>query len=333
MARTGARVALVGATGALGSEVLAELDSSRLRLAELLPLATDRSLGQEIEFQGELYPVQTGARSLRGFDLALCCAPAAASLEWVREALRAEVPCIDCSGALLASPEVPARVAGLTAAAGAAQAPVVTAPAGAALAWAFVLAPLHEAAGLRRVSATVLDAASAAGRDAIEALSAGSLALFGQEEPPEPGPLGRPLAFDCWPSGGPYAEDGVAAREAEAVAGLRRVLGAELEMAVTIVDVPAFVGQACALAIETERPLEPKQARERLAAAPRVELWPDGADGPNLRAAAGRDAVIAGRLRRDPGAPQGLLLWTVADVLRLAAANAVALAAERLASR
>ena len=100
MASAGRRVGVLGATGALGGEVLAALDLARLPVRGLLPLATDRSLGQEVEFQGELYPVETGEPALAGVDLIFLCAPPAASLEFARLALRAEVPCVDLSGAL-----------------------------------------------------------------------------------------------------------------------------------------------------------------------------------------------------------------------------------------
>ena len=94
------RVALVGATGALGSEVLGLLDGhAELRVASLLPLASPRSQGESVSFQGETIAVRAEAE-LKGLDLVVCCAPPDASLAWVRQALRAEVPCVDASGAL-----------------------------------------------------------------------------------------------------------------------------------------------------------------------------------------------------------------------------------------
>ena len=326
MASTGVRIGVLGATGALGSEVLSALDASAIRVAELVASASDRSLGEDIEFQGQIVPVAAELPSLRGLDLLFCCAPAEVSLSALREALRAEVPVVDCSGALLSSAEVPLGVALLSPAVGKAE-PVVVSPPGPALPWLLALAPLYAEAGLRRVVGTVLDAASAAGRDGIDALSAGSLALFNQQDVSEADFLGPPRAFDCLPAG-----DAAASETAVAVT-LQRLLGAEIPVAVTQVEVPAFVGQASSLAVETERALEPKRADELLAAAPGVEPWDGGGTGPNLRAAAGRDVVIAGPVRRDPTAAQGLLFWIATDLLRLAATNAVALAGARLAAR
>jgi aspartate-semialdehyde dehydrogenase len=326
----GLRIAVVGATGALGGEVLAALDQSGLRVAELIPGATDRSLGESVEFQDEIHPVVAEPPSLRGLDLLFCCAPAEASLAWVREALRAEVPCIDCSGSLADQPDVPLRAAALPPPEGADPVPLVTTPSGAVLAWALALAPLHRAGTLRRVVGTVLETAGAEGRDAITALSVESLALFNQQELPEEEARSRPLAFDCHPSLGAIDDQGVSARERDLASGLHRLLGVEVPVAATIAQVPAFVGQASALCVETERALDPKEAEDHLAQAEGVELWTRDAAGPNLRAAAGRDAVLVGRVRRDPSVPHGLQLWLAADVLRLCAANAVALAVARL---
>jgi aspartate-semialdehyde dehydrogenase len=326
----GLRIGIVGATGALGGEVLAALDASRLRVAEIVALASDRSLGSDVEFQGELYPVLTQLASLRGLDLLFCCAPAEVSLGFVRLALHAQVPCIDCSGAMLASQEVPLCVAALNQASEAQGAPVVATPASAALPWSLVLAPLHRAAGLRRVVGSVLEAASRGGRDAIEALSSESLALFNQQFDSDAESSRRPAAFDCLPSVGAVEGDGSSPYERAIATGLGRLLGSPIGVAVTAIQVPAFVGQASLLALETEQPLEPKQAEDLLRVAPRVELWAGEPEGPSLRAAAGRDVVLVGRVRRDPSVQHGLLLWVVTDLLRLAAGNAVEIAAARL---
>jgi aspartate-semialdehyde dehydrogenase len=250
----------------------------------------------------------------------------------VREALRAGVPCIDCSGALRGTEEVPLRVAWLPPPAGAEGAPAIATPSAAALALASVLAPLHAAVPLRRVVATVLESAAAGGRQGIAALSAESLALFSQQESQESTGFGRPLAFDCHPALEPPEAGGEAPRERDLMASLPRLLGAPLAVAATVVQVPVFVGLAASLALELAGPLEVKEAEERLAQAPGVELWTQPLPGPNLRAAAGREVVITGRVRPDASVENGLQLWLVADALRLAAANAVALAVARLQS-
>jgi aspartate-semialdehyde dehydrogenase len=162
----------------------------------------------------------------------------------------------------------------------------------------------------------------------MQSLYAGSLALLSQQDADavaDAGELPRVPPFDCAPA---PAEDEARAEGRLAAALGALVGGGRLCAALERVRVPVFVGFGAALAVETERPLSAAEARERLAKAPAVELWPD-AGGPSLRDAAGRDAVLVGRLREDPSREQGLLLWLSADVLHLAARNAVELAVAR----
>jgi aspartate-semialdehyde dehydrogenase len=315
-------VAVVGATGSLGSELLAVLDERTFPVGELVPIATDRSLGREVEIGGETYPVQTEARSLAGVDLAFLCAPPAASLDWARIALSERVPAIDLSGALATQPDVDLLVADWLSDEIELERPLVAGPAGPALAFALVLAPLSRAAGLRRVVATTFEAASVDGRAGIEALSGQSIALFSQHDSADDEPGDPAVAFACLPSVGEVRPDGATAHE-EALAGaLARLLGHPLSLAATAVRVPTFSGDGAALFVETERPLAPEAAREALAKAPGIALF-GGESGPATRASTGRDAVLVGRIREAAG---GLLLWIAADALHLAAANGVKLA-------
>lgn len=330
MARAGLRIAVVGATGALGSELLACLGASRLEVGELVPVATDRSLGRDIEFQGGVRPVETELGSLRGLDLVFLCAPPAASLDYAREALRHQVPAIDLSGALAGNDDVPLRVAAFGPSEPDGSQPLVAGPPAGSLAWALVLRPLAERAGLVRATGTALEAASVGGRGGIESLYAESLAIFAQDDPPEPGVFPRPVAFDCLPVVGAPGEDGVSEGERSLLRGLERLFGPDVRFAATLLQVPSFVGYGVALSVETARALEPKEAADLLARAPGVEL---AAEPPTLRASAGRDVVLVGRVRRDPSCERGLLLWLSADVLRLAAANGVGIAEARFAVR
>jgi len=332
MARAGLRIGILGATGALGGEVLAALADSGLAVAEIVPMAKDDSIGRDVELHGEVYPVEIGMAQVRGLDLLILCAPPAVSLEGVREALRASVPCLDASGVLAASPEVSLRVAAFGAQ-WPAEAPLVVAPPGPALALALVLRPLAEAAGLLRVSAALMEGASAAGRGGIDALYQESLALFNQQDLSEPGAFGRPVAFDCIPVLGELDESGRSDHENALERSLVRLIGEGLKVGVTAVQVPIFSGLGAVLTLETERPLDPKEAARVLALAPGVEPWTENPRDATTRAAAGRGAVLVARLRRDPLAENGLALWISADPLRLCAANAVGLARTRFGSR
>ena len=328
MASRGLRVGVVGATGALGNEVLRALASSPLRVSEIIPIGTDRSLGSDIEFQGEVYPVETEMPSLRGIDLLLLCAPPSVSLDCARQSLRAEVPCIDLSGALAGSAEVPLSVGELKDEW--ATAPLIAVPPGAALAWALVLRPLDQSAGLVRVAGTSLEGASVGGRRGIDSLYAESLAIFNQTEAPEPSAFPRPLAFDCLPSVGPASSDGATEAETRLADTLARHLGARVQLTVTSVQVPVFVGHGAVLAIETQAEIDLAEAATVLDKAPGVEVADPAGAGPSMRAAVGRDVVLVGRLRRDPSRERCLLLWLAADLLRLSASHAVELSVARL---
>ncbi len=245
MATMGTRIGLVGATGALGSEVLRALEASDIRVRDLVAVATDQSVGNDIDFQGEVYPVFGEPPSLRGIDLLLLCAPPAESLELARQALHAEVPCIDCSGALATQGDVPLRVAALEEPGAAARSPLVAAAGGLALAWSLVLRPLASAAGLVRVSGTGLEAASVGGRDGIESLYREALAIFSQTESPAPDVFAQPVAFDCLPAVGVVGEaGGPSAHEASQSRALSRLLEPDVRLGVTCVQVPAFVQRA-----------------------------------------------------------------------------------------
>lgn len=330
-AERGLRVGVVGATGALGGEILAVLDQSSLRIEELVPIATDRSLGEEIEFQGADRPVLAEPPRVGALDLLFLCAPASISLEYTREALKASVPCIDASGALAGAPEVTPRVAAFGPLENPEAHPLLVAPPGAALPWALALRPLADAVGLRRVVGTSLQAASAGGRQAIESLYQESVALLNQEEFPEPSAFSRPLAFDCLPAVGEVEESGICAGERAVVQALENLLPGPPRIAVTHVQVPIFVGFGATATIETERPLSALEAAELLAKAPGVELWRDDPGALTLRAVAGLEEVVVGRVRPDPSVEHGLQLWIAADALRVAAVNAVQLAVARVA--
>jgi aspartate-semialdehyde dehydrogenase len=331
-AARGLRVAVAGATGALGGELIEVIEERRFPAINLLALASERSLGETVELRGDVFDVESGARSLRSLDLLFLCAPPPASLEWARLALRESVPCIDLSGALAGAPDVPLLAAELAPSAEALRAPILAAPAGPALAWAIALAPLARGAGLVRVVGTALESASSGGRRGIESLSAESIALFSQQDLPDPTVFERPVAFDCVPALGEAATEGSTPHEDALARDLERLLGAGLRIGATTLRVPTFVGTGASLAVETREPLSPSEACALLAKAPGVELVDPALSVPTTRTAAGRDVVLAGRVRRDPSCERGLLLWLAADALRLAAVNGVKLAEARLAS-
>lgn len=328
MAKKALRIGIAGATGLLGRELVSVLEADGLPIGDLELFAGDRSLGEDVEFGGDGLAVRPLPESLVGLDAIVVCTPIGTALDLVRAALRAEIPCIDCSGSLASSPEIPLALAGLGAHDGLASAPLISSPPGAALIWAPVLAAIQREVGLRRVVGSVLTSASSSGRAGIEALSEETLALLNQRDSAIEAESGGPHAFDCHVHGGRDEPDkeGRAPAEAQLTSILQRLLGADLRVAATCVHVPTFAGQGASLAIETQRALSPGRAAEIFATADGIDLWSEG-DAPSTRDAVGADDVIVGRLRADASleAGHGLLLWVAGDPLRLAAINAARL--------
>jgi len=329
MARTGLRIGVVGATGSLGTELLELLDLSSLRVSEIVPIATENSLGRDIEFQGSLFSVEVDDARLTGLDLAFLCAPPGAALDFVRRALHEQVPCIDLSGATAGTEDVPMRVAGYGSVP--AGVPLLAIPRSPALALVMALQPIAAAAGLRRVTGTVLESASLAGKDGMSALYQESIAVFNQQPLPESTVFPGPVAFDCMSGADGLDAEGLAPRESALIRDLTLLLGGDVKIATTLVQVPVFAGLGAALSIETERDLEVGEAEDLLRKAPGVELAEDGDYAPTTRAVVGRDSVLVGRLRSDASTERGLQLWLVADPMRLAASHAIQLAVLRLA--
>lgn len=327
------RVGVAGAAGLLGRELLAVLERSRLPVVELVPIGSEGSEGEGVEFQGDDLPLQPPGTSLAGLDLLFLCAPAEHSLELARRALHERVPCLDLSGALARSEEVPLLDADGDAAALEAglAAPLVSVAGGPALAWSRILRVLDAEAGLARVQITALESVSTAGHRAFSALSRETVSLLNQHEAPEVEAMPWPLAFDCHPATDEADLEGRSGREAELEALLGRLLGRELALDCTVLRIPTFTGEGAVLAIETERPLDADEAAALLAKAPGVEVVTHDRSGLRTRAATGREAVVVGRIRNAARAP-GLVLWMASDTQRLTAANAVRLAQLRPAA-
>jgi len=323
-------VAVVGATGTVGSDLLDLLQARRFPLQELLPVASPHSLGEGVEVLGEDLPVLSEVASLRGLDLVFLCTPRSVALEWIRKALHDEVPCIDLSGAVAHQRELPLGVAEPGPAP---VAPLLSSASAPALALGRVLRPLLEASGVRRAVATLCLPVSSAGRAGVAALEAETVALFNQQERPQASTFPHPVAFECVPSPGEALAPEASELEEEVPRDLARLLGQPLPLALAPVQVPTFAGLGITLAVELERPLALAACREVLAKAPCVQLW-DSPVGPGTRAGVGRDKVLVSRLRPDPSVEReggGVLAWLSADPVRLVTDNALRLAEARCA--
>ena len=333
------RLVIFGVTGQLGQELIDRLDECAWPISELIGVASQESVGESFDFRGDDLDVVGEWPSLKGFDLVFVCTRGVEALEIVRECLRAEVPCIDLTGALSTQDEVPLP-ATLGPAAAAddplRSAPLIGLPSATTLAWARVISAVG---GVSRVIGTVLSSASAMGRRGLVSLSDESIALFNQSEPEVPGPAGQSVAFDVLPGGGIDPE--------RIGAELVRLFGEALRIDVAGVQVPAFVGEGTSLLLELEGELERAELEARLGAGAGISLVAEGLGsrglaaveegaaepvGPTLRDAGGTDAVWVGRIAADSSLPagQGWRLWLASDPVRLIADHAIRVAGRRL---
>jgi aspartate-semialdehyde dehydrogenase len=317
------RVAVVGATGTLGRELIDQLAERRFPIQELVPIASERSVGEDVEWLGHELPIVT-EHTLAGLDLVFLCTPSAAAPEWLRAALTARVACIDCSGAGAAREEIPLLDPERAPSAAALASPVISLPAPAALALARVVSALRGSAVVQRVVATVCESASSAGRAGIDALQAETIALFAQQDPPEESPFIHGVAFDTLPSTGPIGVGDLTASEATTVRDFAR-LAPGVRAAITALRVPTFSGLGVQVAIELETALAPEAIEKLLDEAPGTRVFGTPA-GPSLRDAAGDGDALVGRVRLDPTRVNGALLWLALDPVRITAASAVRLA-------
>ena len=301
------RIGVIGATGAVGTvalELLAERGFDDVRA-----FASSRSLGKSVQFGSRELPVEEATPDALGngdLDLCFFSVGTAASRELVPQAVRGGAVCIDKSDAFRLRDGVPLVVAGVNDAV-LDHDEIVANPNCSAIQLACVLKPLDDAARVTRVHVATYQSASGAGDAGIERLRGTA-----------PGEADLLMDWDL--EGDEFSE------EAKLRAETRKILALpELPLQANCVRVPVMVGHAQAVWVETGEPLTAEQAGEVLGAAPHVRL----AELPTPKDAAGRDEVLVGRIRRDPTAQRGLLLWSVCDNLRKGAAlNALQIAEE-----
>ncbi len=324
-------VAILGATGVVGREMLKVLEAREVPVGRLALLASPRSAGTTLTFRGAEHRVEAVTEAaFEGIDVALFSAGAGTSREWAPRAAARGAVVVDNSSAWRMDDAVPLVVPEVNADA-AKQRPrgIIANPNCSTIQLVVALAPLHRVNRVRRVVVATYQAISGAGANAVRAFEAQARALV-EGQTPEPGPLSGQLAGNLlmhWkrdePSG--YQEE-----ELKMVHETRKILGdPEIRVSPTTVRVPVVNAHSEAVTIELEAPMSAAEARALLLAAPGVEVVDDFARGvyPQPLAATGRDPVYVGRIREDVGNPGGLQMWVVADNLRKGAAlNAVQIA-------
>ncbi len=326
------KVAVVGATGAVGETMLAILAERDFPVGELVALASERSAGERLSFKGRSVLVQDLAGfDPTGVDIALFSAGGDISKAYAPKFAAAGAVVIDNSSAFRYDDDVPLVVAEVNPEAMARRPRgIIANPNCSTMQMLVALAPIHRAVGIERINVATYQSVSGAGRSALEELGRQTAAMLAFQEPkPERFPV--QIAFNLIPHIDSFLDNGYTKEEMKLVWETRKILGDEsIQVNPTAVRVPVFYGHSEAVNIETRDKISVAQARELLGAAPGVELVDEARPGgypTPVTHAAGKDAVFVGRLREDLSHPRGLNLWVVSDNIRKGAAlNAVQLA-------
>ena len=324
------RVAILGATGAVGAELLELLQSRNFPIADLKLLASPRSAGRTLSFQGEELLVETvSEKSFENVDLVLASAGGSTSKAWAPKAVESGAVVIDNSSAFRMNPNVPLVIPEVNPDAAARHQGIIANPNCTTILMAMVVWPLHQVQPVQRIIAATYQSASGAGMRAMEELKSQAQAIL-QGETPTTESFPYPLAFNLFPHNSPLNEQGYCEEEMKMVNETRKIFNTpKLRVSATCVRVPVLRAHSEAINLEFAQPMPQALAREVLANAPGVEVVEDWQANyfPMPIDASGRDAVLVGRIRQDLSHPCGLELWLCGDQIRKGAAlNAVQIA-------
>ncbi len=324
------RVAVLGATGAVGQELLALLDEREFPVAELLPLASPRSAGQAVDWKGEallVQPVQPGC--FAGVDLVLASAGGSVSRAWAAEAVAAGAVLIDNSSAFRLDPAVPLVVPEVNPEAVFQHRGIIANPNCTTILLTVALAPLAARRPIRRVVVSTYQSASGAGARAMEELRQLSRTVLEGGEPVS-SVLPHSLAFNLFLHNSPLEASGYCEEELKMVNETRKIMDLpDLRLSATCVRVPVLRAHSEAVNIEFSEPFPVAEARALLERAAGVELIEDFSANrfPMPTDVTGRDPVAVGRIRQDLSEPNALELWLCGDQIRKGAAlNAIQIA-------
>lgn len=324
------RVAILGATGAVGTELIQLLESRQFPLSSLKLLASPRSAGQHLIFQGRSLPVEVvNEQSFADVDLVLASAGGSISQTWAAPAAAAGAVYIDNSSAFRMDPTVPLIVPEINPEAAAHHEGIIANPNCTTILMGVAIYPLHQVQRIRRIVVATYQSASGAGARAMAEVQQQAQAILNGETP-QADIFPYPLAFNLFPHNSPLNDQGYCQEEMKMVQETRKIFGdPDLRITATCVRVPVLRAHSEAVNLEFDAPFPVEQARDLIAQAPGVRLVEDWQRNyfPMPSEASGEDAVLVGRIRQDISHPQGLELWLSGDQIRKGAAlNAVQIA-------
>jgi len=328
------KIAIVGATGAVGEVLLRVLEARSFPVGELRALASERSVGTTVRFRGQAVPVELARpEAFDGADFVFFAATGELSRTLGPEVAKRGGIAIDKSSTWRMHEDVPLVVPEVNGAAVEKHKGLISCPNCTTIPLVMALEPLRRLAPLRRAVVTTFQAVSGAGLPGIEELEGQQRALHEHRPIPKPNKFAGQIANNVLPLCETFRDDAYSAEEVKLLFETRKIMDEPaFEVAMTCVRVPVPVGHSMTVLLETERPIAPDEARRALAAFPGVIVMDDPAHNvfPTPADAAGRDEVFVGRIRRDLTSDR-LWLWVVGDNLRKGAAtNAVQIAEELL---
>ena len=327
----GYRVAVVGATGAVGREILKTLAERDFPVSEVAALASGRSAGQEVSFgDKQVLKVQNlDTFDFAGWDIGLFSPGASVSAVHAPRAAAAGCMVIDNTSQFRMEHDVPLVVPEVNPQAlGRVRRGIIANPNCSTIQMVLALKPLHDRYRVKRVVVATYQSVSGAGKEAMDELWGQTKATF-VNDPAKPEQFTKPIAFNCIPHIDKFMEDGSTKEEWKMAVETRKILDPDIAVHATCVRVPVFIGHAEALTVEFEQPVTPSEARAILRDAPGVQVLDTRDDGGYVTQldCVGEDAVYVSRLRKDPTVENGLSFWCVSDNLRKGAAlNAVQIA-------
>ena len=323
-------VAILGATGAVGQELLELLAERDFPLKELKLLASPRSAGSKIAFKGQELTVEAvTAESFAGVDIVLASAGGSISKAWAHQAVAAGAIVIDNSSAFRMDDNVPLVIPEINPEAAAQHQGIIANPNCTTILMGVAIYPLHRVQPITRIVVSTYQSASGAGARAMaEAKTQARDILDGKE--PKAEVLPYPIAFNLFPHNSPLNEQGYCEEEMKMVNETRKIFAApQLKVTATCVRVPILRAHSEAINLEFEQPFEVAQAKELIAAAPGVKVVEDWQSNyfPMPIDATGKDPVLVGRIRQDISQANNLELWLCGDQIRKGAAlNAIQIA-------
>ena len=325
------RVAVVGATGAVGREIIKTLSERRFPVKEIVALASARSVGQQVSFgEKQILKVQSLEKfDFTGFDIGLFSPGAAISAVHAPRAVKAGCLVIDNTSQFRMDPDVPLVVPEVNPEAlNAIKRGIVANPNCSTLQMVVALKPLHDRFRVKRVVVATYQSVSGAGKEGMDELWSQSRAMH-VNDPMTPQEFPKQIAYNVIPHIDSFMDDGSTKEEWKMVVETQKILDPAIKVAATCVRVPVFIGHAEAITVEFERPVTVADARAALREAPGVVVQDQREDGGYTTPidCVGEDATYVSRIRLDPTVPNGLQFWCVADNLRKGAAlNAVQIA-------